>query len=228
VTTMAWSASVAIMVVAFRRRLPSTIRHRRDRRGSTGARLAPTAGTIRSTVVPTRLNIGCGPALAPGWLNADKQPYAGLDACGDLCAGLPLPAASIDAIVAMHVLQDLAWGELPAALAEIRRLLKPGGALRLGLPDLDRAMDAYRRGDGAYFFVPDSDARSLGAKLVTQIIWYGSVRTPFTFDFAHELLQRAGFRAIVRCRYHESRHGDAMLVELDNRERESFFVEALK
>ena len=139
--------------------------------------------------MPTRLNLGSGPALAPGWLNADKQPYAGLDACGDLRAGLPLPAASIDAIVAMHVLQDLAWGELPGALAEIRRLMKPGGALRLGLPDLDRAMDAYRRGDGAYFFVPDSDARSLGAKLVTQIIWYGgSVRTPFTFDFAHELL----------------------------------------
>ena len=55
--------------------------------------------------MPTRLNLGSGPALAPGWLNADKQPYAGLDACGDLRAGLPLPAASIDAIVAMHVLQ---------------------------------------------------------------------------------------------------------------------------
>jgi SAM-dependent methyltransferase len=176
----------------------------------------------------TRLNLGCGPAPAAGWLNADKQPYAGLDACGDLCAGLSLASESIDTIVAMHVLQDLPWGDLPAALAEMRRLLKPGGVLRLGLPDLDRAIDAYRRGDAAYFFVPDDDARSVGAKLVTQIIWYGSVRTPFTFDFAREVLERARFRAIARCDFGCTQHGDAGIVELDNRERETLFVEALK
>jgi predicted SAM-dependent methyltransferase len=176
----------------------------------------------------TRLNLGCGPQPRAGWLNVDKQPYAGVDACGDLCAGLPLRSDSVDAIVAMHVLQDLAWPELPAALAEMRRLLKPGGVLRLGLPDLDRAIDAYRHGDAAYFHVPDDDARSPGAKLVTQIIWYGSVRTPFTFDFAREWLERAGFRAVERCAFGQTRHGDAGLVDLDNREHESLFVEALK
>jgi hypothetical protein len=30
------------------------------------------------------------------------------------------------------------------ALRELRRLLVPRGVLRLGLPDLDRAIDAYR------------------------------------------------------------------------------------
>jgi SAM-dependent methyltransferase len=174
-----------------------------------------------------RLNVGCGPQPAPGWLNADREAYDGVDFCGDLREGLSIADATLDCIVGIHVLQDLAWGEIPGVLRELRRVLRPDGVLRLGLPDLDRAIDAYRRGDAAYFHVPDSDALAVGAKLVTQIIWYGSVRTPFTYDYARESLMNAGFHAIERCAFRETRHGDAELVALDNRERESLFVEAL-
>lgn len=177
---------------------------------------------------PLRLNLGCGPVPAPGWLNCDVRQYDGLDYRGDLRIGLPIDSDALDAVVAIHVFQDLEWDEIQGALREVRRVLKPDGVLRLALPDLDRAIDAYRSGDAGYFYVPDEDARSIGAKLVTQAIWYGSVRTPFTFDFAEESLANAGFRDPVRCAYRETRYGDAGLVELDNRERESLFVEALK
>lgn len=172
------------------------------------------------------LNCGCGPKPAEGWLNVDVQPHPGVDLTADLRQGLPLPDGSFDGIVAMHVLQDLAWSEVAPALKELRRLLAPGGVLRLGLPDLDRAIDAYRRGDAAYFFVPDEDARAVGAKLVTQIVWYGSVRTPFTFDFADECLRRAGFSQVRRCAFGKTSGGDGRLAALDNRERESLFIEA--
>lgn len=179
------------------------------------------------TVIPARLNLGCGPLPVRGWINADRHRYEGVDLCGDILDGLRLDDRTIDWVVAIHVLQDLAWADVPRALHEIRRVLKPGGVLRLGLPDLDRAVDAYRRGDAGYFHVPDVDARSVGAKLVTQIIWYGSVRTPFNFAFAREVLARAGFRDIERCGFRETRHGDEAIVALDNRPRESLFVEAL-
>lgn len=175
----------------------------------------------------TRLNVGCGPDPAPGWLNADRRPAAGVDLVGDLCTGLPLADASVDYAVGMHLLQDIAWPELPAAVAELRRVLRPGGVLRLGLPDLDRAIDAYRRGDAGYFFVPDDDARDVGAKLVTQIIWYGSVRTPFTWGYARELLQGAGWREVTRCDFGRSASAWPDIASLDNRERESLYVEAL-
>jgi predicted SAM-dependent methyltransferase len=174
-----------------------------------------------------RLNCGCGPKPVPGWINHDWRAYEGVSLHGDIRDGLALEDATVDYAVAMHFLQDLLWADVPIALRELRRVLKPGGALRLGLPDLDRAIDAYRRGDAAYFHVPDSDAESVAAKFITQIIWYGSVFTPFTFECAREWLHKAGFRDVRRCGFRETHSPHAEIVSLDNRERESFYVEAL-
>lgn len=175
-----------------------------------------------------RLNWGCGGMPAEGWLNADRLPLPGIDVCGDIRDGLPLPDDDLDYIVGIHALQDLPYLDLAPALREMRRVLKPGGVLRLGLPDLDRAIDAYWRGDRDYFYVPDEHARSIGGKLIAQMIWYGSTRTPFTYDFAEELLLSAGFRGVIRCRFGETASRYSEIVRLDNRERESLFVEARK
>jgi SAM-dependent methyltransferase len=174
----------------------------------------------------TRLNLGCGPKAAPGWLNCDVAALAGVDLRSDLRAGLPLAQASVDCIAGIHLLQDLEWPRIAPALRELHRVLKPGGVLRLAVPDLDKAIHAYLAGDGRYFYVPDADARSVGAKLVTQITWYGSARTPFTFGALEEWLLAAGFARVERMSFGQSaRQG---LAALDNRERESLFVEAWK
>jgi predicted SAM-dependent methyltransferase len=146
----------------------------------------------------------------------------------DIRTGLPLETGSIDCIASIHMLQDLPYFDVVRALRELKRVLKPGGVLRVAVPDLDKALRAYLAGDSTYFYVPDSDARSIGAKLVTQITWYGSVRTPFIFDFLHELLANAGFRDIERCDYGVTRSLYPDLANLDNRARESLFVEATK
>src|SRR5690606_23408767 len=109
---------------------------------------------------------------------------------------------------------------------ELHRVLKPGGTLRLAVPDLDNAIRAHLAGDRGYFYVPDSDARSVGAKLVTQIVWYGSVRTPFTFGFLREWLENTHYVDIARMPFGHSRV--AGLAALDNREHETLFVEAGK
>jgi SAM-dependent methyltransferase len=175
-----------------------------------------------------RLNWGCGPTPAPGWINSDRLDGGGIDVSCDIRDGLPLPDDSFDYAVSIHGLQDLPYLDVVPALRELRRVLRPGGFLRLGLPDLDRAVAAYVAGDRDYFYIPDAEATSLGGKLIVQLTWYGSVRTPFTWAFVRELLDRAGFRRVERCAYRRTVSPHADIVELDNRERESLFVEAIK
>ena len=175
-----------------------------------------------------RLNWGCGASGEPGWINSDVKEGPGIDIACDIRNGLPLDSDSIDYAVSIHALPELTYPDLVPALTELRRVLKPSGVLRLSLPDLLKGVDAYRRGDRSYFLVPDEDALTLGGKLAVQLAWYGYSRSLFTPDFAEELLLKAGFRTVVHVSFGETSSLFSGIVELDNREAESLFVEATK
>ena len=180
------------------------------------------------TVNITRLNWGCGPTPPSGWINADRLRAPNITLSGDIRDGLALPDDSVDYAVSIHALQDLPYLDVLPALCELRRVLRPGGVLRLGLPDLERAIEAWLRQDAAYFYIPDHEAHTLGGKLIVQAIWYGATRTPFAWDFLHELATKAGFGHVTRCKFRHTESPWPEIVELDNRERESFFAEAVK
>ena len=175
-----------------------------------------------------RLNWGCGNHVRPGWINSDQKVADGIDLTCDIHQGLPLASDSVDYAVSIHALPEVPYPELVPTLRELHRVLKPGGVLRLGLPDLDTALAAYQRGDRQYFLIPDDEVRSLGGKLVTQLLWYGYSRSLFTVDFAEELLTQAGFRQVHRCAFQQTASPYPDIIELDNREQESLFVEGLK
>ena len=98
------------------------------------------AGRPRATVG----DLGCGPGHVTGWLAAHGASATGIDLSagmidvarreqsaaefrvGDL---LSLPAADgeFGAVVAFYSIIHLAPGELPAALAEMHRVVRPGG-----------------------------------------------------------------------------------------------------
>lgn len=175
-----------------------------------------------------RLNWGCGGHAAAGWINSDQKDGPGIDLSCDIREGLPLASDSIDYAVSIHALPEVPYSELIPVLTELRRVLKPGGVLRLALPDLLKGVRAYERNDRDYFLVPDEDATRIGAKLVLQLIWYGYSRTLFTSDFIEEMLLKAGFAEVMHCEYRRTRSIHHEIIELDNREAESLFVEAIK
>jgi SAM-dependent methyltransferase len=175
-----------------------------------------------------RLNWGCGPKGEPGWINADRIGRKGVEIRCDIRDGLPLAAEEFDYISSVHALQEVPLAELVRVLEELRRVLKTGGVLRLCLPDADKGIDAYLRRERAFFVVPDAHAKSLGGKFITQLVWYGHTLTPFTYDFIEELLLKAGFRRVVRCDFRSTQSPHSGIVELDDREQESLFVEAVK
>ena len=107
------------------------------------------------------LNFGAG-TPAPGWLNLDSSPWFVLPrgahrmlaAAGNarsqfFCEApyayfrhappkpLPFEDASMEAIYCSHVLEHLPAGAVQSLLDEFKRVLKPGGRLRLIVPDLE-------------------------------------------------------------------------------------------
>lgn len=175
-----------------------------------------------------RLNWGCGTHPTPGWINSDTKDDPGIDLVCDIRDGLPLDDDGLDYVVSVHALPMIPYQELVPVLQELRRIIRPGGTLRLALPDLDGAIQAYLEGDRSHFLVPDTDEATLSGKFIVHMLWYGYTVTLFTEEFARSVLLRAGFTRVHLCAFQESASGHAGIVELDNREHETFFIEAVK
>jgi predicted SAM-dependent methyltransferase len=140
----------------------------------------PVSGEPGQGAAVRRLQFGCGAFPAPGWINTNLEPGLGVDIRCDIREGLPLRSDSINYIASMHALCELPYLEIVPALRELRRVLKPGGVIRLGLPDLDRAIAAYVNADSDYFSIPESETASLSGKFIVQMTWYGTNLMMFT------------------------------------------------
>jgi predicted SAM-dependent methyltransferase len=193
-----------------------------------GGHVAPRRDAGAASLPIRRLNWGCGANPPPGWINSDKAQGPDIHISRDIREGLPLESDSLRYIVSIHALQDLPYLDVVPALQELRRVLEPGGTLRLSLPDLERAIDAYVRNDPSYFYIPDHESATISGKLSIQMTWYGWSRILFTWEFARELLLRAGYSAVTRCEYKQTASPFPEIVELDDRIRDSLFVEAQK
>jgi SAM-dependent methyltransferase len=89
------------------------------------------------------LNIGCGRHFHPAWRNLDvvsRDPQ--VEAC-DLRRGLPAPDNHYDMVYHSHVLEHLPPEQGAELIAECRRVLKPGGILRIVVPDLETTARLY-------------------------------------------------------------------------------------
>ncbi|MCB9913721.1 MAG: hypothetical protein H6828_01070 [Planctomycetes bacterium] len=87
-----------------------------------------------------RLHLGCGPDRRAGWTNVDVNPAFAPDLVAPAHALPMLDDASCAVIESCHLFEHLTQSQARAALREWRRLLAPGGELRLELPNLERCI----------------------------------------------------------------------------------------
>jgi predicted SAM-dependent methyltransferase len=86
-----------------------------------------------------RLHLGSGRLRYPGYQNVDLyEPSADIKA--DMCDLPMFKDNSVDDISCHHALEHVPLNRVGAALCEWYRILKPGGRLDLGLPDLELLM----------------------------------------------------------------------------------------
>lgn len=98
------------------------------------------------------VNVGGGVFVKRHWKNLDYSsthyPYklSVLDFNFDLTGGAPLPFASdsVTFFYSSHTLEHLPQRYCPYIFREFYRCLKPGGAVRLTMPDFDKICDGYR------------------------------------------------------------------------------------
>jgi predicted SAM-dependent methyltransferase len=117
-----------------------------------------------------KVNLGCGPNAPPGWLNVDgswnawfsnhphlRKAFETVGVIGpnlgahwnvrplvhDLTKPLPFQTGTISAIYGSHVLEHLYQTDAKRLLVECERVLKPGGVIRLVVPDLHAMVVDY-------------------------------------------------------------------------------------
>jgi len=89
------------------------------------------------------LNVGCGPRIVEGWENID---FASVDPrvlSHNLLKGIPHPDSCLDVVYHSHVLEHFTADDGCALINECYRVLKPGGILRVVVPDLEQMARVY-------------------------------------------------------------------------------------
>jgi predicted SAM-dependent methyltransferase len=84
-----------------------------------------------------KLNIGAGEVEIEGFVPIDKR-------FGDEAYPLRYESNSVDEIRASHILEHFGHGESQDVVGEWARVLKPGGKIRIAVPDFDKITTEFR------------------------------------------------------------------------------------
>jgi predicted SAM-dependent methyltransferase len=143
------------------------------------------------------VHLGCGPINHPAFINVDAVPLPHVHYVGSI-ARLPMfRDDTVDLLYASHCLEHISYHKTHEVLAEWYRVLKPGGVLRVSVPDLDRLIEIY-----------EADGRNVSS-IIGQL--YGGHDSPYNVHMAifnrtglEQLMTSVGFE---NCRLW-SPHGD--------------------
>ena len=161
------------------------------------------------------LHVGCGPArkpdVGPGlraedWreIRLDIDPAAQPDIMSSMLDMSVVPAESVDAVYSSHNIEHLYPHEVPLALAEFLRVLKPTGFVLLTCPDLQsicRLVVEDKLDQPVYVspagpIAPHDVLYGHRAQLAAGNLFMAH-RTGFTLKTLIEHLRTAGFRSVA-------------------------------
>lgn len=89
------------------------------------------------------LNLGCGSHYHPSWINVDVRGAGPSVIPHDLNKPLVCEDNSFNVVYHSHVLEHLSKGQGSRLMSECHRVLKPGGIIRVVVPDLEQMARWY-------------------------------------------------------------------------------------
>lgn len=137
----------------------------------------------------------------------------------DLSLSFPLKDNTVDFIYSSHFFEHLFKEEAFNLLIQCAKALKPGGMIRISVPDLAFAVSLYERDRKIemledYFFVVNKGSYLSRHKYM------------YDFDLLKATLESAGFSNVTRCEFRKGKTPDIEV--LDIYPDVSLFVEAIK
>jgi len=155
-----------------------------------------------------QLHLGCGKKYIPGFIHIDIDTFPHVDYQSEV-SKLPMFADnSVDLIYCCHTFEYFDRFQAPDILKEWRRVLKPGGILRLAVPDFENITKVYLK-------YGDLDHQGILGPL------YGRIeietadgkktlyhRTTYDFNSLRKVLETAGFSKVERYDWKKTIHKD--------------------
>lgn len=148
-----------------------------------------------------KINLGCGQRPLPGFINVDARDIPGIEYPNTRVEDLSCFHDNYaDHIYACHVLEHVPRSLTFHVLCEWSRVLKPGGMLRVAVPDWDATVEYYNK---------TGDLENL-------LNWiYGGREYPenwhyriFNFQALRTLLAEAGFKRIRKYNWRDTEHAE--------------------
>jgi len=149
----------------------------------------------------------------------------------DACKRIPVSDRSLDVVYSSHVIEHLDLQQAALFLAEIRRVLKPEGIIRLAVPDLKRRIDAYCQSSDADEFmksltIQSTNPHSLPERMRLLVTGDRNHRWMYDSTSLVRLVENAGFVAAIEMPPGETMIPEHGLLNLREREQDSIYVEA--
>lgn len=172
---------------------------------------------------PVKLNIGCGTLRMDGWVNIDLVGLP-VDLAWDIRRTLPFVDDSVDVIFHEHVMEHVCAYDGFMMAKDSYRMLKPGGVLRIVMPDANRYIRSYVN--------PTSSDSILREGRLTPMIalteeFYGfNHRAMYDYETVELFLRTAGFTKVESTSFGKSRIDPCP--DCEERICDSFYTEAVK
>ena len=176
------------------------------------------------TAAPLRLHLGSAGSVKQGWVNVD---FAGhpTELAWNLLRPLPFPDETADAVFHEHVLEHFSLSDGLRLIDDSFRVLRPGGVLRVGVPDAGAYAHSYTRG-GAGVIEGVRPGRPTPMMALAEIFYSHGHRWMYDAETLAYVMSAAGFTSVAERPFGESAISPAP--DSESRRDETVYVEGTR